>query len=122
MFGEHQNFIDRIRKAQALSLQYGWTIVLKNAYTAVICKGNCYFNPNGNAGMANGGSGDVLTRIMLAFLANGYELNNAAKLAVYLHGLAGDLAASQNGFTALLPSQLVAHLPMAIKTMEKPSV
>lgn len=55
-------------------------------------EGKCYFNQTGNPGMATGGSGDVLTGVILALLAQGYPAEDAAKIGTYIHGLAGDIA------------------------------
>ena len=68
-------------------------IILKGAYSAIITpEGKCFFNPTGNPGMATGGSGDVLTGVILALLAQGYLTEEAAKIGTYIHGLAGDVA------------------------------
>ena len=63
--------------------------------------GDCYYNINGNAGMAKGGSGDVLTGLLTGLLAQGYHSVQAALLGVYLHGLAGDIAYEEIGQEAM---------------------
>ena len=69
------------------------SLTAKGAYSVVITpQGKCYFNTTGNPGMATGGSGDVLTGVVLALLAQGYASEDAACLAMYVHGLAGDIA------------------------------
>ena len=94
-------------------------IVLKGAYSAVITpEGNCHFNTTGNPGMATGGSGDVLTGVLLALLAQGYAPRTAALLGTYVHGLAGDLAAHKFGQTAMTAGDIVDSLPAAWKLME----
>ena len=71
---------------------------MKGAYTTIITPdGNCYFNPTGNPGMATGGSGDILTGIILALLAQGYSSFDASLIGTYVHGLAGDLAKENKG-------------------------
>jgi len=93
--------------------------VLKGAYTAVISPaGNCWFNVTGNPGMATGGCGDVLTGIILALLAQGYDADTAAKMGVYIHGMAGDIAAREKGETALIASDVVGNLHKAWKVLE----
>ena len=71
----------------------------------------------GGPAMAKGGSGDVLTGMLCALLAQGFEAWFAACAAVYLHGLAGDLAAKELGEYCLAPSDLIAHLPGAFQEL-----
>lgn len=77
--------------------------------------GECHFNSTGNAGMAKGGSGDVLTGLLTGLLARGYTPREAAVLGVYLHGLAGDLAATDLGMEAMISADLIDYLPKAFK-------
>ena len=76
------------------------------------------FNPTGNAGMATAGSGDVLTGIITALLARGYQRKEACMVGVYLHGLAGDLAANDLGEESLLASDIIRYLPQAFKRLK----
>jgi NAD(P)H-hydrate epimerase len=86
-------------------------LILKGHHTLIATPGGkTYFNSTGNAGMAKGGSGDVLTGILTALLCQGYESIQAAILGVYLHGLAGDIAAEKFSVEALLASDIVDHL------------
>lgn len=118
LVGKCQNSYERLERARELARQASVHIVLKGAYTAVISpEGTCRFNPSGNPGMATGGSGDVLTGILLALLAQGYTAGDAALLGVYVHGLAGDLAAEACGEISLTASDIVAHLPQAWKEL-----
>lgn len=95
-------------------------IILKGHYTAVCCPdGKVYFNPTGNSGMATAGSGDVLTGIILALIAQGYSQETACRLGVYLHGLAGDIAAEQLTEYSITASDLIVYLPHAIKELQK---
>jgi NAD(P)H-hydrate epimerase len=71
------------------------------------------FNSTGNAGMATAGSGDVLTGILTGLLARGYKQREACILGVYLHGLAGDLAARDLGEESLIASDIIQYLPKA---------
>jgi len=94
--------------------------VLKGRYTAICMPdGHIVFNPTGNPGMATAGSGDVLTGIITALLARGYTRQHACMLGVYLHGLAGDLAAEELGEESLVASDLVDYLPKAFKTLQQ---
>ena len=93
---------------------------MKGAYTAVITpEGKCWFNPTGNPGMATGGSGDVLTGVLLALLAQGYDTTTTARLGVYVHGLAGDLCRKRQGMTAMIAGDLVQMLPAAWRILEE---
>jgi NAD(P)H-hydrate epimerase len=73
-----------------------------------------FINPTGNAGMATGGTGDLLTGMIAAWFAQILDAEAACKLAVYLHGTAGDLAEADEGDTALLPSDIAARLGDAV--------
>ena len=79
--------------------------------------GHIAFNPTGNAGMATAGSGDVLTGIITGLLARGYTRQHACMLGVYLHGLAGDLAADELGQESLMAGDLVDYLPKAFQVL-----
>ena len=120
LFGKFPSRYHAISSVRALARDYGIVIVLKGAYTTVIAPdGNLYFNTTGNPGMATGGSGDVLTGIMLALLAQGYNNADAARLAVYVHGLAGDMAAAEKGQIALVAGDIVDFLPRAWRSLEE---
>jgi NAD(P)H-hydrate epimerase len=103
-----------------MSRTWGLHIVLKGHYTSVTTPGgDCFFNTTGNAGMATGGSGDVLTGILTGLLAQGYEPQAAAILGVYLHGLAGDLAAAGISEEAMIASDITACLGAAFMRLKK---
>jgi len=92
------------------------TVVLKGHKTVVAdAKGNFYTNKTGNPGMATAGSGDVLTGIIASFLGQGLDTFKAAKYAVYLHGLAGDLAAKEKTQLGMIASDITDKIPEAIK-------
>ncbi|MFN9861932.1 MAG: NAD(P)H-hydrate dehydratase [Bacteroidota bacterium] len=106
----------RLEKQKQLAKQVNSVIVLRGAFSSIASPdGNVYFNPTGNPGMATGGSGDVLTGILTGLLAQGYDPLDAAILGVYLHGLAGDLAAYELGMDSVVASDLVQYLPGAFK-------
>lgn len=118
--GECSDSYERLQKAIQLSAFTKSYIILKGAYSIIISpNGNCAFNPTGNPGMATAGSGDVLTGIILALLAQGYESNEAAMLGTYVHGLAGDIAAQEKGMISITASDIIDALPAAWKKMEK---
>lgn len=109
----HDSFV-RLTKACEMAATLKVYIILKGAYSSIITpEGKIFFNPTGNPGMATAGSGDVLTGIVLALLAQGYTSEDACKLAVYVHGLAGDLAAEQVGEISLTSGDIINYLPAA---------
>lgn len=112
--GDCSNSYERLQQAVELASKNNICIVLKGAYSAVVTpQGTVFFNTTGNAGMATGGSGDTLTGILLALLAQGMDAPSAARLGVYIHGLAGDIAAGKVGKTALIASDIIESLPEA---------
>jgi len=114
--GKYSDDFDRLEIARAFALKYQVYLVLKGAHTSVICPdGRTYFNSTGNPGMAKGGSGDVLTGLILGWLAQGYTPLQSALAGVFIHGLAGDIAASRLGFNGMSASDIVYHTPKAIK-------
>jgi NAD(P)H-hydrate epimerase len=105
---------ERLTKALQLAEKLQGYVVLKGHYTAICMPdGHVAFNSTGNAGMATAGSGDVLTGIITALLAQGYKQREACLLGVYLHGLAGDLAAQDLGEESLMASDIIQYLPKA---------
>ena len=95
-------------------------IILKGHYSALcLPDGGVVFNTTGNSGMATAGSGDVLTGIITALLARGYSRKNACLMGMYLHGMAGDIAAKRVGKESLIASDIIDSLPEAFKNLEK---
>jgi NAD(P)H-hydrate epimerase len=94
------------------------SVVLLKGHGSLVTSpaGDIFFNPTGNPMMASGGSGDVLTGLLGALLAQGVEPLTATQLAAYLHGLAGDLAAQTAG-AAIAAGDLVSHLPRAFREL-----
>lgn len=120
LVGKCQNSYERLMKARELARSAGVHIILKGAYSVVITpSGKCRFNPTGNPGMATGGSGDVLTGVVLALLAQGYDAETAAELAVYVHGLAGDIACKKHGVMGMTAGDIVTCLPLAWRMLEE---
>ena len=107
---------DRLGVASKFAAEYKVTVVLKGAGTVVAASdGELFINATGNPGMATGGTGDVLTGMIGGLLAQGYPSTQAACLGVYLHGLAGDLAAEDKGEIALIAGDVIEKIPDAIK-------
>ncbi|MES2566862.1 MAG: NAD(P)H-hydrate dehydratase [Bacteroidota bacterium] len=89
-------------------------VILKGAHTCISTPdGHCYFNSNGNPGMAKGGSGDSLTGILTSLLAQSYTPLETAMIGVYIHGLAGDFAKADKGEIGMTASDIIDHLPQA---------
>lgn len=107
---------NRKKIAEALARKYKVTVVLKGNQT-LVCdyKSNTYINKTGNPGMATAGTGDVLSGMLGAFLGQGLDSFSASKYAVYLHGLAGDLAAGKQSQVGMIASDIVNFIPEAIK-------
>jgi ADP-dependent NAD(P)H-hydrate dehydratase / NAD(P)H-hydrate epimerase len=106
---------NRLDVARNFALSHHVYVVLKGHRTLVATPGGKIFiNPTGNAGMATGGTGDVLTGMIAAWLANMLDAEAACKLAVYLHGLAGDLSEADEGETAMTSADLADHLGDAV--------
>lgn len=109
---------ERLAKAREMAERLSIYIMLKGHNTALcLPDGHVYFNSTGNAGMATAGSGDVLTGIITALLARGYNTKNAALVGMYLHGLAGDLAIRTIGKESLIASDIIDYLPQAFKRL-----
>ncbi|WP_343633928.1 NAD(P)H-hydrate dehydratase [Fluviicola sp.] len=119
LFGEHTLQEDRIQTAKEKSAAYGIIIVLKGHHTAIIKDQEVVYNTTGNAGLAKGGSGDALTGIITSFLAQGYEPFDAAKLGVYLHGLAADITLAEQSAESMLITDVIANLGKAFKQIRE---
>ncbi|CAG7588892.1 ATP-dependent (S)-NAD(P)H-hydrate dehydratase [Peptoniphilus tyrrelliae] len=109
---------NRKRLAVEFAKKYKLILVLKGHNTIVTDGERVYINKTGNSGMATGGSGDVLTGIISAFMKN-YSLFDAARLGVYIHGLAGDIYASKNSKTSLRARDLIENLSTVFKNFEE---
>lgn len=109
---------DRVAAARAVAGGYGVHVVLKGATTVIAAAdGRVFLNPTGNPGMASGGTGDVLTGMVGALLAREMPPPDALVAAVYLHGLAGDVAAARLGEASLIASDLIEALPDAFAAL-----
>lgn len=118
--GERPGVDDSARQAAAVRLATqipDGVVILKGRGTCVAVADRCFVNTTGNPGLATGGSGDVLTGLITALLAQGMTPFDAARLAVHCHGLAGDLAAEALGQVSLTARDLIDFLPHAIREM-----
>ena len=108
----------RIETAKEFSNRYGVYLILKGANTVLATpKGEVFVNLVGNAGMAKAGSGDMLSGIILALLAQGYEITEALKAAIWLHSTVGDMAAEKFSETAMLPTDMINLLPDLLRRL-----
>ncbi len=113
-----ENSIERIDALQAFAIENQVVMVLKGAHSAIaLPNGEIYFNSTGNPGMATAGTGDVLTGVLLALLAQGYHSIDAALLGVNLHGLAGDLAMEEQSTESLIASDVIENLGKAFRVL-----
>jgi len=116
LVGEWKNDTEKLEMQKSFSVKNGLYVVLKGHHSSISCPdGRIYFNSTGNPGMATAGSGDVLTGIITSFLAQGYGSEQAALLGVFMHGLAGDLAASELSEEAMIAGDIINYLGKAFK-------
>ena len=119
LVGHSSNSYERMNRARNLAVTHKVFVILKGHFTQICTPtGAVLFNPTGNPGMATPGSGDVLTGIITSLLAQGYLPIEAAQIGVYLHGLAGDLAAAELSEESLLASDIIQFLPAAFKKLK----
>ena len=119
LFGINNSHEERISKAIEVAKLHSLVIVLKGHHTLVTHCGEKFINNTGNAGLAKGGSGDALSGIITSFLAQGYSSFEAAKLGVYLHGLAADIALDKQSMESLLVTDVIDRLGDAFKKISK---
>ena len=120
LVSKSNNNYDRLRDMLEFCQVYKCYVALKGNNTAIgTPEGKLYFNTTGNPGMATGGTGDVLTGIITALVAQNYSLEEACLLGVYVHGLAGDLALKEVGDIAMTASDLINHLPQAFLHLQQ---
>lgn len=108
LFGSHPNNFERMQTQQKKSVEHGIYIILKSAHTIITSpEGKVYYNSTGNPGMAKGGSGDALTGLIVGLAAKAKDTKAACLLGVYLHGLAGDIAAKKYSIESFTISQMI---------------
>ena len=111
LIGTSSDDFERNARQREFSMRYDAYMVLKGAYTAITCPdGSCYFNITGTPGMATAGSGDVLTGLITGLLAQGHHPKTAAIIGVYLHGVAGSLAAKKFGEAAMIAGDIIQYI------------
>jgi len=116
LFGKTSDDFDKLHLALQKASTLNCYIILKGHHTLIACpEGSAFFNTTGNAGMATAGSGDVLTGILTGLLAQGYSQKEAALLGVFLHGKAGDIAATKWGQEAMIAGDIIESLGEAYK-------
>ncbi len=117
--GASFNSFERLQKQLQFSAKYKVIVVCKGAHSCItLPDGKVFFNSTGNPGMATGGSGDVLTGIILGLLAQNYTAKDTSLIGVYLHGMAGDLAATEIGEYSLIAGDLISQLGKAFLQLE----
>ena len=118
--GPSSDSFERLMKARDLAERLQAYVLLKGHHTSLcLPDGHIVFNTTGNAGMATAGSGDVLTGIITGLLARGYQREDACIVGMYLHGLAGDIAARELGQESVIASDLIQYLPYAFKRVKE---
>ncbi|MFQ6617421.1 MAG: NAD(P)H-hydrate dehydratase, partial [Fidelibacterota bacterium] len=111
---------NRVEIVRRLAEEKRLTVILKGAPTIIgSTDGEIFINGTGNPGMATAGSGDVLTGILASFLAQGMNELNASIAGVYVHGLAGDLAATHQGVLGMTSGDILSFLPEVLKDLKK---
>ena len=116
LFGEHKSSESRLAKAIEMAKYYNIIIVLKGHFTVTVRPtGKVYFNSTGNPGMATAGAGDVLTGVIAAFMAQGFRPEHAATIGVYIHGLAGDIAAQELGEVGMTAMDIADNIGKAVR-------
>jgi hydroxyethylthiazole kinase-like uncharacterized protein yjeF len=119
LFGDHENWWQRLQTAKVKAAELKIFIILKNDYTITATpEGRLYFNSTSNAAMATGGIGDVLTGIITALLAQKYAPQDACILGVYIHGKAGDELALPNRMHVVLPGKIISQLPITMAKLK----
>ena len=110
---------DRLEAARRFAREHGCCLILKGHRTiTAFPDGSAYVNTTGNPGMAKGGSGDVLGGVLLALMGQGIPCREAAPMAVWIHGRAGDLCARELGEYGMLPGDLIERLPQVLRECE----
>ncbi len=120
LFGATADDFARTQVQREIAQSKQLVLVLKTGFTSIATpSGDVFFNPTGNPGMGTAGTGDALTGILTGLLAQGYEPTVAARLGVYLHGLAGDIAAASLGQEFLLAEDVVNNLGRAFARLRE---
>jgi NAD(P)H-hydrate epimerase len=111
---------NRVEVARGFAQDHRCHVVLKGARTVIASPtGRVAINPTGNPGLASGGTGDVLAGILAGLLAQGFTVEDAVRLGVFLHGFAGDMVAAQKGEIGMIASDIVEMLPAALRGLSE---
>lgn len=120
LIGKWKDDYDKLKKAKAFSKANEVVLLIKGAHTCVLLGDAMFINSTGNPGMATAGSGDVLAGAIGGLMAQHYESWQAAVMAVYMHGSAGDIAVQQLGYQALTASDIIANMGEAFIQLFQP--
>ena len=111
---------DRLSAARAFAAEHGCVLMLKGHRTiTAFPDGEAYVNTTGNPGMSKGGSGDVLSGMILSLLGQGFSPRTAVPMAVCLHGMSGDLCAQELGEYGMIPGDMIDRLPRVLKSITR---
>jgi hydroxyethylthiazole kinase-like uncharacterized protein yjeF len=113
LLGSCKDDYERLEKMKTFAADYKIVLVAKNARTMIVYNNEVHINPTGNAALATGGSGDVLTGLLTGLLAQGYSPQDAAVFGVYLHGLTADIAVPETGIQSFTASDIINYLGKA---------
>lgn len=119
LFGYHTSNEERVQTAIQKANDYPIHIVLKGHHTAIVSAGEISYNTTGNTGLAKGGSGDALTGMITAFLAQGYAVPIAAKLGVFIHGMAADITLQTQSVETMMITDVIDHMANAFKKITR---
>jgi NAD(P)H-hydrate epimerase len=120
LFGSQNSSFARLNKAREMAKRYHIIIVLKGTYTTIITNdGKVYFNTTGNTGLATAGTGDVLTGMLTSLLAQGYSPENAACMAVFLHGKAAEFATENQSEESIIAGDIIENIGKAFYYLTK---
>ncbi len=120
LVGKSESGYERMVKQLKFSKEHKVVVVLKGKHTSISTPdGHCYFNSSGNPGMATAGSGDVLTGLITGLLAQGYQPLDASIIAVYIHGLAGDIVAGEVGEQGMIAGDIIENIGNAFRIIER---
>ncbi|HEY0668819.1 MAG TPA: NAD(P)H-hydrate dehydratase [Sphingobacteriaceae bacterium] len=116
LFGQHANWWQRLQTGNHKAKELKSVIILKNRYTFIFTpEGQCLINPTGSPAMATGGTGDVLTGMIVSLLAQGYTPENAAKIGVFIHGMCGEIEGAQS--IPAIAHRIIERIPETIRQL-----
>ena len=119
LMGPWKNDFEKLEKVKAFTKKHEMIVLIKGANSMTLFGDEMYINTTGNPGMATAGSGDVLTGIITGLLSQGYEPKVATMFGTYLHGSSGNMVAQENGFEALIASDIIENLGQAFLELFK---